>query len=99
IEGSAYELPFDDGGFDVAQLRGVLHHVERPVDALREALRVAPGGPAMEPNGYTPGLKLLERVSPYHREHEERSFSARRIDSSVETLGGEVAERRLVGQA
>ena len=28
----------------------------------------------IEPNGYNPVLKVLEKVSRYHIEHEERSF-------------------------
>jgi SAM-dependent methyltransferase len=97
-EGSAYALPFEPDSFEVAQLRGVLHHVDDPVAALREALRVAPSVVVMEPNGYNPGLKLLERVSPYHREHEERSFSARRIDGWVRGVGGDVVARSWIGQ-
>jgi 2-polyprenyl-3-methyl-5-hydroxy-6-metoxy-1,4-benzoquinol methylase len=34
-------LPFGDGAFDVVALADVLHHAERPVELLREALRVA----------------------------------------------------------
>ena len=39
--GSAYELPFEDGAFDWVTLRHIPHHLERPADALAEALRVA----------------------------------------------------------
>jgi ubiquinone/menaquinone biosynthesis C-methylase UbiE len=95
--GSAYELPHEPGAFDVAQLRGVLHHVERPRDALREAFRVARTVVVIEPNGYNPGLKVLERVSPYHREHEERSYAPRRLDRWVGELGGRVIAHRFVG--
>lgn len=42
--GSAYELPFEDGAFDWVTLRHVPHHLERPADALAEALRVAATG-------------------------------------------------------
>jgi hypothetical protein len=33
----------------------------------------------IEPNGNNPILKLIEKMSPYHREHEERSFSSRTL--------------------
>lgn len=72
---SADSLDFPADSFDVAHLRGVLHHMDRPVDALREALRVAPTVIVIEPNGYNPVLKLLERFSRYHIEHRERSFT------------------------
>ncbi|MEJ3404028.1 methyltransferase domain-containing protein [Rathayibacter sp. YIM 133350] len=41
----AYALPFDDASFDVVHAHQVLQHLSRPVEALREALRVLkPGG-------------------------------------------------------
>lgn len=43
--GSAYALPYPDASFDVVFAHQVLQHLQRPVDAVREARRVlAPGG-------------------------------------------------------
>ena len=43
--GSVYELGFDDDTFDVVHAHQVLQHLTKPVEALREMLRVAkPGG-------------------------------------------------------
>jgi ubiquinone/menaquinone biosynthesis C-methylase UbiE len=39
--GSAYELPFEDGAFDLVCAIEVLEHLERPRDALGEMARVA----------------------------------------------------------
>ena len=39
--GSAYELPFADGSFDLVCAIEVLEHLERPRDALAEMTRVA----------------------------------------------------------
>lgn len=95
--GSAFALPHATDAFDVAVFRGVLHHVERPLDALGEALRVAPTAVVVEPNGLNPGLKVLERWSRYHVEHGERSHPRRRLDGWVATLGASVVRRQWVG--
>lgn len=94
---SAYQLPLADNSFDIAYLRGVLHHMDKPFDALREALRVAPTIVVIEPNGYNPILKLLERFSPYHVQHEEKSYTSIKIDKWVTELGGKVSKRQWVG--
>lgn len=41
VEGSGYALPFEDRSFDAALECGVLHHVARPEDVVREMTRVA----------------------------------------------------------
>ena len=94
---SAYTLPCADDSFDIAYLRGVLHHMTRPVEALGEALRVAPLVVVIEPNGYNPGLKLIERCSKYHIEHGEKSYAPRTLDRWVAGLGGRVVDRQFVG--
>lgn len=94
---SAYQLPVGDSSFDIAYLRGVLHHLDRPIDALREALRAAPVVVIIEPNGYNPVLKLLERFSRYHREHGEKSYPPDLLSRWIRSLGGAVAARRWVG--
>jgi ubiquinone/menaquinone biosynthesis C-methylase UbiE len=94
---SAESLPLPDDSFDIAHLRGVLHHLDKPMDALREAMRVAPLVVVTEPNGYNPVLKVLERVSRYHIEHEERSFFATTLKSWARRLGGTVRSVRFIG--
>lgn len=96
--GNAEALEWTDDCFDIAHLRGVLHHAENPRKALAEALRVAPLIIVVEPNGYNLGVKALERFSSYHREHEERSFPARRLDRWTRDGGGDVVSRRWIGQ-
>lgn len=44
LQGSAYELPFDDRAFDWVTLRHVPHHLEHPERAIAEALRVGRTG-------------------------------------------------------
>ena len=94
---SAYRLPYPDDRFDIAHLRGVLHHMDDPVGALRESLRVARRVVVIEPNGYNPGLKVLERCSRYHVEHGEKSYAPRTLDRWVSGLGGRVDTRLWAG--
>lgn len=94
---SAYELPFEDDSFDVAHLRGVLHHMDRPFDAIKEAFRVAPTLVVIEPNGYNPVLKILERYSSYHVRHGEKSYSPKLLDHWVANAGGRVKASHWVG--
>jgi SAM-dependent methyltransferase len=73
--------------FDVAVLRGVLHHlpdVERGIDIV---CRHVDWAIVVEPNGLNPVLKLLEKFSRYHIEHEERSFIPSRLDRMFEACG------------
>ena len=97
LVGSAYALPFADRTFDCAYLRGVLHHMQTPEVAVREALRVAREIVIIEPNGYNPVLKLIERASRYHREHDERSYSSARIRRWITAAGGRVSRLSYVG--
>jgi SAM-dependent methyltransferase len=88
-------VPFEDASFDVAIVQGVLHHADDPEETIREALRLAREIVILEPNGLNPGLKVIEKVSPYHRSHNERSYTPRRLRSWVESAGGHVAEERF----
>jgi len=90
-----HRVPYDDASFDVAVIQGVLHHADDPQATIREGLRVARELVVLEPNGLNPGLKLLEKVSKYHREHNERSYSRRRLRGWVEAAGGHVAQEKF----
>jgi SAM-dependent methyltransferase len=88
-------VPFDDASFDVAIVQGVLHHADDPEATIHEALRVAREIVILEPNGLNPGLKVIEKVSPYHRRHNERSYTRRRLRGWVESGGGHVVEEKF----
>ncbi|MGA9116837.1 MAG: class I SAM-dependent methyltransferase [Bacteroidota bacterium] len=94
---SADALPYPDASFDLAHVRGVLHHMDRPFEALGEALRVSRQVIVIEPNGRNPVVKLLERFSPYHRAHHEKSYPPASLEKWVTALGGEVVVRRYAG--
>jgi SAM-dependent methyltransferase len=94
---SANSLPYPDKSFDVAILRGVLHHLDDPRPALKEAMRVATIVWVIEPNGYNPGLKLFEKFSRYHIEHQEKSYLPGYLDKEIEKMGGKVIVRKWAG--
>lgn len=60
--------------FDLVFFNGVLHHLEDPNKAIEIASKFADEMIIVEPNGYSPALKIIEKASKYHREHEEQSF-------------------------
>lgn len=90
-------LPFPPARFDVAVVRGLLHHVDDPVRVLTEISRVAAEVCVIEPNGYNPVLKVIERVSAYHRAHQERSFAAARVRRWIRDLGGVIEVEAYAG--
>jgi len=94
---SAYELPYADQSFDIAHIRATLHHMDQPGEALREALRVAAVVVVAEPNGNNPGVKLFERCSRYHREHNEKSYSSLLLNRLVRDANGIVIKNKWIG--
>lgn len=74
--GNIYELDkiFKKGQFDLAVIRGTLHHLYKPQNAIKQISLIFPNVIIIEANGYNPILKIIEKVSPYHREHEEKSY-------------------------
>ena len=95
--GDVHKLPYADDSFDVALLQGVLHHDDDPKDIIREAFRIAPEIIILEPNGYNAGLKLIEKVSRYHREHGEKSYSPRRLRGWIRKHGGSIRRQKFAG--
>jgi len=62
--GDVYDIPFPDDSFDIVFSASLLHHLERPVDALREMRRVARRGVAVcEPNRNHPPMAAFGVVS------------------------------------
>lgn len=75
------------GRFDCIVIRGVLHHLPDPGRALAGLSAFAGTVVVLEPNGNNPVLKLLERFSRYHIEHEERSFRPGQICDWLTSAG------------
>jgi SAM-dependent methyltransferase len=88
---------FPDKKFDVGVIRGVLHHLTDPESAIRNAGLLSDNIIIIEPNGNNPILKLIEKVSPYHRQHEERSFSSSLLKKWCEQSGYTVEHLGFIG--
>ncbi len=83
--------------FDAALFRGVLHHLSDPQLAIQNALTIAETVIIVEPNGNNPLLKIIEKLSPYHRKHEEQSFTSRQLESWCIQAGGVVVHKEYLG--
>ena len=70
--GNIYDI--ENKGETVAVVRGVLHHLDRPQAAISQLTKQFTSLIVLEPNGYNPVMKIIERVSQYHRQHDERSY-------------------------
>lgn len=90
-------LPVPATKYDVAVIRGVLHHLADQQLAIRNAFKLADHLIIMEPNGNNPILKLIEKTSKYHIEHEEQSFFAWELKKWIRNAGGQVDTWLYVG--
>lgn len=93
----AHSLPFPDNSFDLVLVQSVLHHDQNPSHMIREAFRVAPRILIHEPNGNNIGLKVIEKTSPYHIEHGEKSYGSRRMKRWIKEAGGSVVYTKVAG--
>lgn len=82
--------------FDCIVLRGVLHHLPDPARAIAGLETFKGAIVVLEPNGNNPVLKLLEKFSRYHVEHEERSFSPALIRSWLISSGFRIVSSRVL---
>lgn len=80
--------------YDVAIVRGVLHHLYEPEKAMMELSEIAKTVILIEPNGYNLILKVIEKTSKYHIEHEEKSYPPYLIDKWIARYGGVISKRK-----
>jgi 2-polyprenyl-3-methyl-5-hydroxy-6-metoxy-1,4-benzoquinol methylase len=75
--------------FDVALIRGVIHHLPDNSQqlAIQNAQAIAKTLIIVEPNGNNPILKLIEKNSAYHIAHEEQSFTSETLTGWCRATG------------
>jgi ubiquinone/menaquinone biosynthesis C-methylase UbiE len=95
--GDAHCLPWPDNSFDLVLVQSILHHDDNPLELIREAFRLAPEILIHEPNGNNLGLKIIEKVSRYHREHHEKSYSSRKLAHWIKEAKGRVVRQQFAG--
>ena len=76
--------------FDVAVVRGLLHHLSEVTQAIERIGSLADEIIVVEPNGYNPVLKIIEKLSPYHVRHDEKSYTRRKLDRWFRSCGGDI---------
>ncbi|MCX6356678.1 MAG: class I SAM-dependent methyltransferase [Candidatus Aureabacteria bacterium] len=97
VVADARSLPWPDNSFDLVLIQSVLHHVDYQCEIIREAFRLAPRILIHEPNGNNFGVKIIEKVSPYHREHREKSYTSHQLRRWIEQAGGKVSSVKFAG--
>lgn len=95
--GDAHKIPYPDRSFDLVMLQSILHHDDDPLASIREAFRLGRRVLIHEPNGSNLGLKVIERISRYHREHLEKSYTRRRFARWISQAGGVIERDAFAG--
>jgi SAM-dependent methyltransferase len=85
--------------FDVAVIRGVIHHLSDNTQqlAIQNARAIAKMLIVVEPNGNNPILKLIEKNSAYHIAHEEQSFTSETLMSWCVAAGWKDVSVNYIG--
>lgn len=65
---------FKKNSFEIIVIRGLLHHLYNPQKAIKALTGLSKKIIVLEPNGFNPLLKIIEKISPYHSRHEEKSY-------------------------
>jgi ubiquinone/menaquinone biosynthesis C-methylase UbiE len=83
--------------YDIAIVRGFLHHLDDVEKAINRICLLADEIIVLEPNGYNPILKIIEKTSRYHIEHEEKSYAPYKLDLWFKKNGGKITKALYIG--
>jgi SAM-dependent methyltransferase len=87
----------DSGEPSLAVVRGVLHHLDDPRAAIARLACEFTSVLVLEPNGYNPIMKAIEKFSSYHRQHDEKSYWPPALNRWFRGCGYSVVEQRFFG--
>ena len=100
IKASAEAIPFEDNTFDFVVCRSLLHHLDRPIQGLREMFRVLkPGGKwaCWDPN-HNAIYEMIRHVFQHtdRFSHLHKSFGDKELFGMIEQVGLTVTERMYI---
>lgn len=85
-----YKMEAPKEPYDLVILRGVLHHLPDLEKGIERACLMGKRIIILEPNGYNPILKIIEKTSKYHIDHQEQSFAPSRLRTEFIKNGGKI---------
>lgn len=97
IVGDIYNVASLKKRFDIAIVRGVLHHLYEVELAVKNVCQIADEIIVVEPNGYNFILKIIEKISSYHIEHEEKSYFPHKLNRWFSQNGGKIISSTYIG--
>lgn len=89
------EKIYKNDQFNLGTARGVLHHLDHPEKAIKSMSKILETVVILEPNGYNPLLKIIEKISPYHKKHGEKSYWPPLLNQWFVKYGYRVKEQRF----
>ena len=82
--------------YDLVVLRGVLHHLPNAASAIAISVKLGKEIVILEPNGSNPVLKIIEKISPYHIQHEEQSFRLKTMRKWLNDAGAKILQYQYI---
>lgn len=92
---NVYEMK-EDKKFDCIIFIAVLHHLPDPEKAISIATNYSNNLLIIENNGYAPALKILEKISKYHIEHDEKSYTLNKLNKWINNAGMKLINYKYV---
>lgn len=92
-----YTMDLPKNKYDIVVLRGVLHHLPDLDLGIERACLFGKRVLILEPNGYNPILKIIEKTSRYHIEHQEQSFTPHLLRKKFIKNGTKIIKDEYIG--